>query len=216
MMIETEVCIIGAGPGGCATAMQLAKLGIKSVLVDKAIFPRDKICGDALSGKVMNIFNKIDPTIVEEFSKQETKIGSWGVKFVAPNGNALRVPFKQNFNKEQNAPGFICKRFDFDDFLVEQTKRYPEIKFLQNTDITEHIKTANGWIIKDKNTTTEIHARLLIICNGAHSQFAKTIGGIEMEPEHYCAGIRAYYTGVTGLDPDNFIELHFIKDTRAS
>src|SRR6202034_597181 len=100
---------------------------------------------------VMNIFNKIDPVIVEEFSKQATQIGSWGVKFVAPNGKALRVPFKQNFDKQQTAPGFICKRLDFDNFLVEQTKRYPEIQLLQNTDISEYIKTTNGWRIKDKN-----------------------------------------------------------------
>ena len=212
MMIETDVCIIGAGPGGCATAIQLAKLGIKNVLVDKAVFPRDKICGDALSGKVMSVFNKIDPTIAQEFSKQDAQIGSWGVKFIAPNGKALRVPFKLNFNKEQAPPGFIAKRFDFDNFLVEQTKRFPEIQLLQNTDITTHTKTANGWIVKDKNAATEIHAKILIVCNGAHSNFAKEIGGIKMEPEHYCAGIRAYYSGVTDLDPDNFIELHFIKD----
>jgi geranylgeranyl reductase family protein len=212
MAIETEVCIIGAGPGGCATAIQLAKLGIKSILVDKAVFPRDKICGDALSGKVMSVFNRIDPTIAEEFSKQKAQIGSWGVKFIAPNGKALRVPFKLNFDKEQAPPGFIAKRIDFDNFLVEQTKRFPAIQLLQNTDISEHTKTANGWIIKDKSGTTEIHAALLIVCNGAHSNFAKEIGGIKMESEHYCAGIRAYYSGVTDLDPDNFIELHFIKD----
>ena len=212
MTIETEVCIIGAGPGGCATAIQLAKLGIKNVLVDKAIFPRDKICGDALSGKVMNLFNKIDPAIATAFEKEKTQIGSWGVKFVAPNGKALRVPFRQNFNKEQSPPGFIAKRFDFDNFLVEQTQRFPEIQLLQDTDITEHIKTPEGWIVKNKDASTEIHAKLLIVCNGAHSNFAKEIGGIKMEPEHYCAGIRGYYTGVTDLDPDNFIELHFIKD----
>lgn len=211
-MIKTDVCIIGAGPGGCATAIQLAKLGIKNVLVDKAVFPRDKICGDALSGKVMSLFNKIDTSIATAFEKEATQIGSWGVKFIAPNGNALRIPFKQNFDKSQSPPGFIAKRFDFDNFLVEQTKRFPEIQLLQGVDITEHIKTADGWIIKDKNNTTTIEARLLIICNGAHSNFAKEIGGIQMEPEHYCAGIRGYYTGVSDLDPDNFIELHFIKD----
>jgi geranylgeranyl reductase family protein len=212
MVIETQVCIIGAGPGGCATAIQLAKLGIRNVLVDKAIFPRDKICGDALSGKVMSVFNKIDPSIAEAFSKQGAQIGSWGVKFIAPNGKALRVPFKLNFDKQQAPPGFIAKRFDFDNFLVEQTKRFPEIQLLQNTDITEHIRTSNGWIIKDKDNKTEIHTTLLIVCNGAHSTFAKEIGNIKMEPDHYCAGIRAYYTGISNLDTDNFIELHFIKD----
>jgi len=33
-----------------------------------------------------------------------------------------------------------------------------------------------------------------------------------MEPRHHCAGVRAYYSGVTGLDPQGFIELIFLKD----
>ena len=44
-MIKTKVCIVGAGPGGAATALKLSYLGIECVLVDKAVFPRDKICG---------------------------------------------------------------------------------------------------------------------------------------------------------------------------
>ncbi|HHG85370.1 MAG TPA: FAD-binding protein, partial [Bacteroidetes bacterium] len=46
--LQTEVCIIGAGPGGTTAALALAKRGIPSLLVDRAVFPRDKICGDAL------------------------------------------------------------------------------------------------------------------------------------------------------------------------
>ena len=33
-----------------------------------------------------------------------------------------------------------------------------------------------------------------------------------MEDEHYCAGLRAYYKGVKDLDPNGYIELHFVKD----
>jgi flavin-dependent dehydrogenase len=50
-ILNTDVLILGAGPGGAATALFLAKEKINCVLADKAIFPRDKICGDALSGK---------------------------------------------------------------------------------------------------------------------------------------------------------------------
>ena len=66
-MIESEVCIIGAGPGGCSTAMFLAKMGIPSLLVDKATFPRDKICGDGLSGWVLSTLNKLDPETKNNF-----------------------------------------------------------------------------------------------------------------------------------------------------
>ena len=43
-----DVIVIGAGPAGCAAARTLAKANLSVGLFDKAVFPRDKICGDAL------------------------------------------------------------------------------------------------------------------------------------------------------------------------
>lgn len=43
-----DAIIIGAGPAGCAAARTLAKAGLSVGLFDKASFPRDKTCGDAL------------------------------------------------------------------------------------------------------------------------------------------------------------------------
>ena len=62
-MLISRVGIIGAGPAGAAAALQLNQLGIDCVVVDKAVFPRDKICGDGLSGKVITCLNRIDPEI---------------------------------------------------------------------------------------------------------------------------------------------------------
>ena len=50
MKKSTDIIVLGAGPGGVAAALQLSNLGIPCTLVDKAVFPRDKICGDAISG----------------------------------------------------------------------------------------------------------------------------------------------------------------------
>jgi menaquinone-9 beta-reductase len=210
--LETEVCIIGAGPGGVTAAMFLAKKGISCILADKDFFPRDKICGDALSGKVVSILKKIDPEIVNSLEKETTQLGSWGVKFVAPNLKELRVPFKHNFDKSARPPGFISKRIDFDHFLIEQAKKFPQIKFLEGKQIDKFEKTAEGFCVQSKDGSLEIHARIIIAADGAHSSFAKQFGKIRMEHKHYSAGIRAYYKGVSGMDKDNFIELHFLKD----
>ena len=40
--------VVGAGPAGSACALELARHGIDTVLVDQHDFPRDKICGDGL------------------------------------------------------------------------------------------------------------------------------------------------------------------------
>ena len=48
-MLVAEVAVVGAGPAGAATAIELARAGRDVVLVDKARFPRDKCCGDGLT-----------------------------------------------------------------------------------------------------------------------------------------------------------------------
>ena len=43
-----DVLVVGAGPAGSAAAIQLARAGARTVLVDQRVFPRDKVCGDGL------------------------------------------------------------------------------------------------------------------------------------------------------------------------
>lgn len=211
--IDTQICIVGAGPGGATAALVLGRAGVPCVLVDKADFPRDKICGDALSGKVVEVLRKIDPEIAKRLAIEPTQVGSWGVNFVAPNGKSLRVPFKTNMDKAKDAaPGFIAKRVDFDHFILQEALKYPSVTFVPNLKLEQYTKTENGYTATDKAGTCTINANLLIIADGAQSLFARHHAGIKMEPNHYCAGVRAYYNGVKGMDDDNFIELHFIKD----
>ena len=44
-----DVAVVGAGPAGCAAAIELARVGAKIGLLEKAAFPRDKLCGEFLS-----------------------------------------------------------------------------------------------------------------------------------------------------------------------
>ncbi len=211
-MISSKVCIVGAGPGGATTALFLAKMGIESVLIDKAKFPRDKICGDALSGKVVETLNKIVPDFIQHFSAEKFQLPCYGVEFVAPNLQSIKLPFKKDFETNKTAPGFIARRIDFDNYLINEVKKQPLIQFFEATEISLFEKQNDGWLIKNADETFVCKTKLLITANGAHSQFSKKIGGIEVEHQHYCAGLRAYYKNVGGLSPHNFIELHFLKE----
>src|SRR5436853_3783238 len=116
--MTTDILIIGAGPAGITTAMFLAKEGVQTVVVDKAAFPRDKVCGDALSGKVVDVLKKLDDRIISQLELEPMQVGSYGVTFIAPNLKTLRVPFRNKNEQIKTSPGFISKRIDFDDFMV--------------------------------------------------------------------------------------------------
>lgn len=208
-VLRTDVCIVGAGPGGCAAALQLAKSGVPSLLVDKAVFPRDKVCGDALSGKVLRTLERLDPGLAATLRADARRLPSWGITFVAPNGRALRVPFTRDTGVGE-APGAILPRMAFDDLLVERVRRERAIGLIEGRSLTSFTRTKGGWRITDATGTIE--ARLVIAADGAHSTFARHVAGLPMEPRHHCAGVRAYYRGVKGLDPQGFIELIFLQE----
>jgi len=44
-----DVLIVGAGPAGVVAAVVLARAGARVRLVDRAVFPRDKLCGDTVN-----------------------------------------------------------------------------------------------------------------------------------------------------------------------
>ncbi|SKA16945.1 geranylgeranyl reductase family [Chitinophaga eiseniae] len=211
--METKVCIIGAGPGGACAALQLAQLGIECIVVDKAVFPRDKVCGDGLSGKVLTILERIDKGIGERLQQAAFKMNSWGVTFVAPNRIGMDIPYKADYQQDKTDPrGFVCKRMDFDNFLVEELKRRPEIRLFEGVSIDKYELRPDGYHLSDKEGTFQVKADLILVANGAHSAFTKEVAGIKMEPDHYIAGLRAYYKGVADLHQDAFIELHFLKN----
>ncbi len=209
--IKTDVLIVGAGPGGCAAALSLAKHGVEALLVDKAIFPRDKVCGDALSGKVMRVLDRLAPDVGAQLRTDARQLPSWGVTFTAPSGRSLRVPFSRNTG-EGAAPGSIMPRLAFDALLLAKARSAPEINVLENTSLQDFERTATGWRVSDRSEGLTIEARLVIAADGANSHFARHVADLRMEPRHHCAGVRAYYSGVTGLDRQGFIELIFLKE----
>ncbi len=215
MSKANEIVIIGAGPGGCATSLFLSKQGIPHTIIEKQVYPRDKVCGDALSGKSVYVLNQLNPRIVHEFaSKPDEFIDSWGVKFVAPNGKHINIPFKSDMSKEPHPPGFISKRVNFDHEIFKMLDRnYATV--LEGTEVTEIERAGSGTTVTCKKGETQqviTGVKLLIGAEGDRSLVAKKLAGIKKENDHYCAGIRAYYKGVEGMHPQNFIELHFLEE----
>jgi len=147
---ENDIVIIGAGPAGCSTSLFLSKYKIPHTIIDKAVFPRDKVCGDALSGKTVYVLNQLDQTIVHDLTKQTSKfIDSWGVKFAAPNGKSIDIPFKKDMSKEKYPPGFISKRIHFDHDLFKRLDRnYATV--LEGTEVRDIERKETGFTLSCK------------------------------------------------------------------
>jgi len=48
-----DAVVIGAGPAGSVASLQLAKLGAQVLLIDRATFPRNKVCGCCINGNAL-------------------------------------------------------------------------------------------------------------------------------------------------------------------
>ena len=65
---KKRVVVAGAGPAGSVCAYLLLKAGIDVVLLDKAQFPRDKICGGGLTHKAYNLLSELYPDFKYEYN----------------------------------------------------------------------------------------------------------------------------------------------------
>jgi geranylgeranyl reductase family protein len=207
---SSDIVIAGAGPAGITAALALAKRNVSCILLDKEIFPRNKTCGDGIGGKVLKTLEKIDAGIVERLALQEYVAGSWGVKFFSPGMKSVKIGFSSD--KVNSPPGFICRRSHFDQFLLEDAKKYDEIIFHEGIEIVRIKVAADRLILTGKYGDVSYDCRLLLLANGDDASLQSQLGlEIPMNrPDGL--GIRTYFSGVKDCDPDGAVEIHFLEE----
>lgn len=208
--IQADITILGAGPAGITAALQLGKEGIPCLLIDSGHSPKDKICGDGLSGKVLGLLNKIDPAYTYELGNKPFVTHSRAVRFVSPKLRMAEIPFQSG---DLVIPaGYICKRRDFDHFLLGKTLKWPAVTYMPDIKISSISKEEDHFLLSDLGGDIKIKTRLLLIATGSHRNAIRA-GFPDYPPiQGEGIGVRAYFDNVRGIDENCSIEIHFLKE----
>jgi geranylgeranyl reductase family protein len=206
MAEEYDVIVLGGGPAGSSTAAFLAKAGKKVLLLDRAKFPRDKTCGDGISGRSVRVMRELG--VLDDFKDAE-HMDMFGVTFSSPNGNLAPISSKKEGNNDP--PGFVCRREVFDNVLFQFAKKLVArtIEGFIATDLIMEGDRVLGVKGKFEGKELEFRARALVGADGAGGITARKLGAYNSDENHQCAAIRCYYDNVDGMIDQ--IELHFVE-----
>ncbi len=207
-MKNYDVIVVGGGPGGSSTSLFCAKKGLKVLLIDKATFPRDKVCGDGVSGKSVRVLRELD-LIKDIESNEHAKMN--GVIFSSPKGDVLEVEAPKKDTKEP--AGYVVRRYVLDNLIFQKAKSHKNVDVMEGTPVIDVLKENGkvvGVVVNSKGNKEEIRANVVVGADGASSIIATKVGAEKIEEEHHVIAVRTYYEGVEGMKDK--IELHFIDE----
>ena len=219
---EFDCIVVGGGPGGSAAASYLAIQGKKVLLVEKGVWPRDKICGDAVGGKSLSHVSALG---VKARLESTPHFRVTGIVFSSPNGSEVTVPLPEEDVARLEA-GYSLPRQQFDWLLFDRaTELVIENggSVMQGTTVTEVYSEGNKitgiqvGIGGKRGKKMNFYAPWTIGAGGDRCPVARKIvkemAGQELiEKMHYCGGYREYWDGVKGCEGDSGnIEIHFVE-----
>jgi geranylgeranyl reductase family protein len=155
-MYSCDVLIVGAGPAGSSCAWGLRSSGLDVLLLDKARFPRNKICGGWITPQVLKLL-EISPADYESGRTLQRITG-------------FRLSMMEQQEREIQYPGPVSygiRRCEFDEYLLRRSGA----RVLEGTPITSIERVNDGWTVNG-----EISARLLVGAGGHFCPISRFVG----------------------------------------
>ena len=159
-MLKKDVLIVGAGPAGAMCGYLLQKAGVSCLLIDRATFPRDKLCGGGLTPKGWKLLGELVPDFKYEYNSIR-KI-------------RLTVDDKHSCDFETAIELRLVKRREFDNQLVELYKSVGG-EFMQGSFLRYNEEDA-GLVVTLKSGE-QIACRYLVGADGASSSVRHFLSG---------------------------------------
>jgi flavin-dependent dehydrogenase len=160
-MTDCEVLIVGGGPAGSSCAWRLRRAGFDVVVMDKSVFPRDKLCGGWITPQVIADIS-LD---VEEYRRGRT---------LQPiTGFLTRMIGSDRFVETDygRAVSFGIRRCEFDDYLL----RRAGARLMCGTPVADIRRDGDRWIVNG-----EVAARMLVGAGGHFCPIARLVNqGLE-------------------------------------
>ncbi|MEU4664678.1 FAD-dependent oxidoreductase, partial [Micromonospora chalcea] len=110
---DADVIVVGAGPGGSATAYHLARHGVRVLLLEKTEFPREKVCGDGLTPRAVRQLIRMGVDTSPEAGWLHNK----GLRVI---GGGVRLELDWPDLASFPNYGLVRTRLDFDDLLAQR------------------------------------------------------------------------------------------------
>jgi geranylgeranyl reductase family protein len=168
-----DAVVVGAGPAGSATALQLARAGARVLLLDRARFPREKPCSEYLSPESTRVLERLGKDVLGAVAAA-SPARLTGMKVVAPSGAAVVGRF-ETFS-------FALPRARFDTILRNAAEA-------AGAEVREGVKVEElvydggavaGVVARDggRGTGEAYRARVVVGADGLRSVVARRLGAV--------------------------------------
>ena len=205
-----DAIIVGAGPSGSSAAFHCNKLGLKTLLLDKSSFPRDKVCGDALSGKSVKLLDEMG--LLDGLNKLDGAIIN-RIIFGNPNHSECELHLNKSLNKRHISHGYVIPRKSFDNYLFSAASKGSDVKSdFHVTDLIFNNEKVVG--VEGKfsyGETKKYYGNVILGADGPYSIVARKTGSYNADNNFTAVGIRCYYENIDELTDQ--IELHYVNET---
>lgn len=174
--MEYDVIVTGAGPAGSIAAYICAQAGLQVLLLDKAKFPREKLCAGGLSIRSEKVLNLVGINLPSNIIERTIS----GAHFMGPDWKPFVIRTPQPF-------AYIVRRSQFDHFLALQAKA-AGVQFLDGHLVTNIEQQKDRVYCHTSDETFE--GRILIGADGASSIVGRLSGLRQpLKPDEFGIGL---------------------------